>query len=65
MVTPARVFRKLEGLFAVYKPSGIHWKLVRDNIEANLLKGENETSRGNVTLALFLLAFRNLHVEYY
>ncbi|XP_040888912.1 mitochondrial mRNA pseudouridine synthase TRUB2 [Toxotes jaculatrix] len=42
MATPAvRVLRRLEGLFSVYKPSGVHWKLVRDNIETNLLKGLN------------------------
>lgn len=41
MATPAiRMFRRLEGLFCVYKPAGVHWKLVRDGIEANLLKGE-------------------------
>ncbi|XP_068568243.1 pseudouridylate synthase TRUB2, mitochondrial [Cebidichthys violaceus] len=42
MATPAlRMFRRLEGLFCVYKPSGVHWKLVRDSIETNLLKGLN------------------------
>lgn len=41
MSSPARIFRKLEGLFAVYKPPGTHWKLVRDTIETNLLKGIN------------------------
>lgn len=41
MATPAiRMFRRLEGLFCVYKPPGVHWKLTRDNIETNLLKGE-------------------------
>lgn len=45
MATPAnRLFRRLEGLFCVYKPSGVHWKLVRDSIETNLLKGEDDTS---------------------
>ncbi|XP_061640134.1 mitochondrial mRNA pseudouridine synthase TRUB2 [Phyllopteryx taeniolatus] len=40
MATPAvRVFRRLEGLFCVYKPAGVPWKLVRDNIETKLLKG--------------------------
>ncbi|XP_042364066.1 mitochondrial mRNA pseudouridine synthase TRUB2 [Plectropomus leopardus] len=44
MATPAiRMFRRLEGLFCVYKPSGVHWKLVRDTIETNLLKGVNAT----------------------
>ncbi|KAI3370033.1 hypothetical protein L3Q82_024823 [Scortum barcoo] len=44
MSTPAvRMFRKLEGLFCVYKPSGVHWKLVRDSIETNLLKGLNSS----------------------
>ncbi|KAF3689928.1 Mitochondrial mRNA pseudouridine synthase Trub2 [Channa argus] len=42
MATAAvRMFRRLEGLFCVYKPSGVHWKLVRDSIETNLLKGLN------------------------
>lgn len=42
MATPAgRMFRRLEGLFCVYKSPGVHWKLVRDNIETNLLKGLN------------------------
>ncbi|XP_024283458.1 mitochondrial mRNA pseudouridine synthase TRUB2 [Oncorhynchus tshawytscha] len=36
-----RVFHKLEGLFSIYKPPGVHWKLVRDTIETNLLKGIN------------------------
>lgn len=41
MATPAiRLFRRLEGMFCVYKPAGVHWKLVRDSIETNLLKGE-------------------------
>ncbi|TDH13951.1 hypothetical protein EPR50_G00038660 [Perca flavescens] len=45
MATPAiRMFRRLEGLFCVYKPSGVHWKLVRDSVETNLLKGLNATS---------------------
>ncbi|KAG7244641.1 hypothetical protein INR49_029660 [Caranx melampygus] len=44
MATPAgRLFRRLEGLFCVYKSPGVHWKLVRDNIETNLLKGLNAT----------------------
>lgn len=44
MATPAiRMFRRLEGLFCVYKPPGVHWKLVRDTIETNLLKGINAT----------------------
>ncbi|CAG06934.1 unnamed protein product, partial [Tetraodon nigroviridis] len=33
--------RRLEGLFCVYKPSGVHWKLVRDTVETNILKGLN------------------------
>ncbi|KAM7422694.1 hypothetical protein PAMA_010643 [Pampus argenteus] len=42
MATPAiRMFRGLEGLFCVYKPSGVHWKLTRDSIETKLLKGLN------------------------
>ncbi|XP_029005752.1 mitochondrial mRNA pseudouridine synthase TRUB2 [Betta splendens] len=44
MATPAvRMFRRLEGLFCVYKPPGVHWKLVRDSVETNLLKGLNST----------------------
>ncbi|XP_061687616.1 mitochondrial mRNA pseudouridine synthase TRUB2 [Syngnathoides biaculeatus] len=40
MATPAiRVFRRFEGLFCVYKPAGVPWKFVRDNIETKLLKG--------------------------
>nr|XP_033817013.1 mitochondrial mRNA pseudouridine synthase TRUB2 isoform X2 [Geotrypetes seraphini] len=34
-------YRTLHGLFAVYKPPGVHWKLVRDGIETNLLKDLN------------------------
>uniref|UniRef100_A0A671N1W8 TruB pseudouridine (psi) synthase family member 2 n=1 Tax=Sinocyclocheilus anshuiensis TaxID=1608454 RepID=A0A671N1W8_9TELE len=36
-----RLFRKMDGLFAVYKPQGVHWKHVRDSIESNLLKALN------------------------
>uniref|UniRef100_A0A6Q2ZNX9 Pseudouridine synthase II N-terminal domain-containing protein n=1 Tax=Esox lucius TaxID=8010 RepID=A0A6Q2ZNX9_ESOLU len=36
-----RAFHKLEGWFSTYKPPGVHWKLVRDTIETNLLKGIN------------------------
>ncbi|XP_068170939.1 pseudouridylate synthase TRUB2, mitochondrial [Antennarius striatus] len=44
MATPAvRLFRRLEGLFCVYKPPGVHWKLARDTIETNILKGVNAT----------------------
>lgn len=40
MTTQAvRLFRKMNGLFAVYKPQGVHWKHVRDSTESNLLKG--------------------------
>ncbi len=40
MTTQAvRLFRKMDGLFAVYKPHGVHWKHVRDSIETSLLKG--------------------------
>lgn len=43
MATPAvRMLRRLEGLFCVYKPSGVHWKLVRDTVETNILKGEGD-----------------------
>lgn len=42
MATAAvRLLRRLEGLFCVYKPPGVHWKLVRDTVETNLLKGVN------------------------
>ncbi|XP_077430617.1 pseudouridylate synthase TRUB2, mitochondrial [Vanacampus margaritifer] len=34
-----RAFRRLEGLFCVYKPAGVAWKLVRHDIETKLLKG--------------------------
>ncbi|XP_030633580.1 pseudouridylate synthase TRUB2, mitochondrial [Chanos chanos] len=45
-VKPAvRLFRKLEGLFAVYKPPGVHWKTVRDTIETNILKAVDATPR--------------------
>ncbi|XP_036426823.1 mitochondrial mRNA pseudouridine synthase TRUB2 [Colossoma macropomum] len=39
----ARLLRKLDGLFAVYKPPGVHWKLVRDTVETNLLKAVNSS----------------------
>ncbi len=52
MATPAiRMLRRLEGLFCVYKPSGVHWKLIRDSIETNLLKGED-----NIYLKLISLS---------
>ncbi|KAG8438337.1 hypothetical protein GDO86_008862 [Hymenochirus boettgeri] len=34
----SHVLRTLHGVFAVYKPPGVHWKLVRDTVETNLLK---------------------------
>ncbi|CAL8340489.1 unnamed protein product [Lota lota] len=37
-----RRFRRVEGLFCVYKPPGIHWKLVRDRIETCILEGVND-----------------------
>ncbi|XP_069465849.1 pseudouridylate synthase TRUB2, mitochondrial [Ambystoma mexicanum] len=37
----AAVLRSLHGLFAVYKPPGVPWKLVRDSVETNLLKELN------------------------
>ncbi|XP_029907541.1 pseudouridylate synthase TRUB2, mitochondrial [Myripristis murdjan] len=44
MTTPCiRMFRRLEGLFCVYKPPGVHWKHVRDRIETSLLTGVNGT----------------------
>uniref|UniRef100_A0A672PBL7 Probable tRNA pseudouridine synthase 2 n=1 Tax=Sinocyclocheilus grahami TaxID=75366 RepID=A0A672PBL7_SINGR len=33
----------MDGLFAVYKPQGVHWKPVRDSIESNLLKALNSS----------------------
>uniref|UniRef100_A0A8C5ACJ2 Pseudouridine synthase II N-terminal domain-containing protein n=1 Tax=Gadus morhua TaxID=8049 RepID=A0A8C5ACJ2_GADMO len=33
-----RKFRWVEGLFCVYKPPGVHWKLVRDRIETCILE---------------------------
>ncbi|XP_062929961.1 mitochondrial mRNA pseudouridine synthase TRUB2 isoform X2 [Mobula hypostoma] len=36
-----RAVRALNGLFALYKPPGVHWKQVRDTVEANLLKDLN------------------------
>ncbi|KAM4613635.1 pseudouridylate synthase TRUB2, mitochondrial [Polymixia lowei] len=44
MTTPSiRMFRRLEGLFCVYKPPGVHWKHVRDRIQTSLLEGINAT----------------------
>ncbi|TWW62036.1 Mitochondrial mRNA pseudouridine synthase [Takifugu flavidus] len=44
MATPAiRMLRRLEGIFSVYKPSGVHWKLVRDTIETNIRNDLNAT----------------------
>jgi len=34
-----RMFCKVEGLFCVYKPPGVHWKHVRDRIETCILEG--------------------------
>lgn len=31
---------RLHGLFATYKPPGLHWKHLRDTVELQLLKGE-------------------------
>ncbi|XP_028302563.1 pseudouridylate synthase TRUB2, mitochondrial [Gouania willdenowi] len=43
MASPAvRIFQKLEGLFCVYKPAGVHWKIIRDTVETSLLKGLND-----------------------
>ncbi|XP_039631456.1 mitochondrial mRNA pseudouridine synthase TRUB2 [Polypterus senegalus] len=33
-----RAYRELQGLFAVYKPPGVHWKRVRDTIETRLIQ---------------------------
>ncbi|KAG8141818.1 hypothetical protein E2320_006492 [Naja naja] len=35
----------LQGLFAVYKPPGIHWRAVRDTVERHLIKGLNSLQR--------------------
>ncbi|XP_051893102.1 mitochondrial mRNA pseudouridine synthase TRUB2 [Pristis pectinata] len=37
--------RALSGLFAVYKPAGVHWRRVRDAVEARLLKDLNSSER--------------------
>lgn len=45
MATSAvRLFWRLEGLFCVYKPPGVHWKQIRDTVETNLIKGLNDTA---------------------
>lgn len=64
MATPAvRMFRRLEGLFCVYKPSGVHWKLVRDSIETNLLKGLNATPSQPVPQEVRFLAHLDSETE--
>ncbi|XP_026545313.1 mitochondrial mRNA pseudouridine synthase TRUB2 isoform X2 [Notechis scutatus] len=35
----------LQGLFAVYKPPGMHWRAVRDTVERHLIKGLNSLQR--------------------
>ncbi|XP_041049908.1 mitochondrial mRNA pseudouridine synthase TRUB2 isoform X1 [Carcharodon carcharias] len=35
------LYQTLNGLFAVYKPPGIHWKRLRDTVETKLLKELN------------------------
>ncbi|XP_053551981.1 pseudouridylate synthase TRUB2, mitochondrial [Bombina bombina] len=35
------VYRMLHGMFAVYKPPGVKWKMIRDTIETKLLKDLN------------------------
>uniref|UniRef100_A0A8C2BFJ6 TruB pseudouridine (psi) synthase family member 2 n=1 Tax=Cyprinus carpio TaxID=7962 RepID=A0A8C2BFJ6_CYPCA len=53
MTTQAvRLFRKMNGLFAVYKPQGVHWKHVRDSTESNLLKALNSCPPPAPQLAL-------------
>ncbi|XP_030062832.1 pseudouridylate synthase TRUB2, mitochondrial [Microcaecilia unicolor] len=42
------VFRTLHGIFAVYKPPGVHWKLVRDGVETNLLKDLNSLKQPDI-----------------
>uniref|UniRef100_A0A8C3G2K5 TruB pseudouridine (psi) synthase family member 2 n=1 Tax=Cyclopterus lumpus TaxID=8103 RepID=A0A8C3G2K5_CYCLU len=58
-----RMFRRLEGLFCVYKPSGVHWKLVRDSIEINLLKGLNATPLQPLPQGVRFLAHRGSETE--
>ncbi|KAK6470989.1 mitochondrial mRNA pseudouridine synthase Trub2 isoform X1 [Huso huso] len=41
MGSAARAYRSLQGLFAVYKPPGVHWKLVRDTVETSLIRDLN------------------------
>ncbi|XP_075435194.1 pseudouridylate synthase TRUB2, mitochondrial [Ascaphus truei] len=35
------VYRTLHGIWAVYKPPGVHWKLTRDTVEMKLLQDLN------------------------
>ncbi|XP_043915126.1 mitochondrial mRNA pseudouridine synthase Trub2-like [Protopterus annectens] len=35
------VYKSLHGLFAVYKPPGVKWKMIRDTVETRLLEGLN------------------------
>lgn len=56
MATPAvRLFRRLDGLFCVYKPPGVHWKLIRDTVETNLLKGLDTLRRPGPEEVQYLL----------
>ncbi|XP_072238162.1 pseudouridylate synthase TRUB2, mitochondrial [Leuresthes tenuis] len=64
MATPAvRMFRRLEGLFCVYKPSGVHWKHVRDTIATNILKGVNATPSQPLPHQVRFLAHPNSETE--
>ncbi|XP_068598386.1 pseudouridylate synthase TRUB2, mitochondrial [Brachionichthys hirsutus] len=64
MATPAiRMFRRLEGLFCVYKPPGVHWKLVRDTIETHLLTGLKATPAAPLPQAVRFLARREADAE--
>ncbi|XP_075036507.1 pseudouridylate synthase TRUB2, mitochondrial [Mixophyes fleayi] len=40
-ISALSVYRKLHGLFAVFKPPGVKWKSVRDTVEMKLLKELN------------------------
>ncbi|XP_071383122.1 pseudouridylate synthase TRUB2, mitochondrial [Centroberyx affinis] len=51
-----RMFRRLDGLFCVYKPPGVHWKHVRDGIETSLLKSINATPSQPLPQAVRFLA---------
>uniref|UniRef100_A0A8D0HD52 TruB pseudouridine synthase family member 2 n=1 Tax=Sphenodon punctatus TaxID=8508 RepID=A0A8D0HD52_SPHPU len=45
MGTAREAWARLHGLFAVYKPPGMHWQMVRDTVETQLLKDLNSLKR--------------------